>query len=405
MAASSSSSAAVPLPAVHSQVQGWLAIGGARPGYEYGPAIILENGRYHAYYCSSPTVTGWDTIRASTSDDGINWSAPTDALIPQGPWGRVSVCDPSVVKFRGVYFMYVTCINNVDPPDGYQNNRICAALADSPDGPWFLFPGPVVQDTSCSPTDLSAYCVGQPSAVMVNGVIRLYYTETRPGAGGRIYLQESTDGLTFLPANGGNPVWDRYNVDVKYDRGAGRYFLVQGEVDTRDITWAVSADGLWFTPYDAGRTLASNPDLPTGGGPVSNHNPGLAGDELGQFNGMTFVVYGSSYPVTGDTWGHWHLYRSDVVVDPAQTDCSGCVANSCDDGCQKVLGTPATGTCAAPGAPAGATLCCACTATPPPADCRACAAGCVTACRAGGAETGTCAIPGSTDPTACCACQ
>ena len=123
------------------------------------------------------------------------------------------------------------------------------------------------------------------------------------------------------------------------------YLLVQGEVDTQVITWAVSWDGLTFTPYDPARTIASNPDLPSGGGAVSNHNPGLAADTSGQMDGMTFVVYGSSYPTSGDPWGHWHLYRSDLVVDPGANDCQPCVANSCDDGCQKVLRQPATGTC------------------------------------------------------------
>lgn len=56
-------------------------------------------------------MTGWDTIRLATSQDGLHWSVPSDALIPGGAFDLDSACDPTVVKFRGVYLMYYTCIN------------------------------------------------------------------------------------------------------------------------------------------------------------------------------------------------------------------------------------------------------------------------------------------------------
>ena len=42
---------------------------------------------------------------------GRNWSAPTIVLEPSTVWDHSSVCDPSLVKYRGTYFLYHTCIN------------------------------------------------------------------------------------------------------------------------------------------------------------------------------------------------------------------------------------------------------------------------------------------------------
>ena len=45
------------------------------------------------------------------SKDGVHWSSPTVALAPSNAYNANSVCDPSVVEFHGVYYMYHTCIN------------------------------------------------------------------------------------------------------------------------------------------------------------------------------------------------------------------------------------------------------------------------------------------------------
>jgi len=163
--------------------------------------------------------------------------------------------------------------------------------------------------------------------------------------------------------------------------------------------WTASWDGLSWLPYDPGRGIASNTSIPADG---QNHNPGLAGDSLGGFDGMTFVMYGSSYE---SGWGTWHLYRSDIVVEATENDCSKCVQNSCDWGCSGALGVEAVGHCEVPGSQSQAS-CCSCTEVIPEPDCGACAAGgCVAACRAAGHSVGSCGVPGSVDPTACCSCR
>lgn len=101
--------------------------------------LARTNRRYHvltrapgALVVRSPgtgtTKGAWDAIRYTTSADGASWSSPEVALTTSNLYNYNSVCDPSVVRFRGVYYMYHTCINTVNPPDGYKNNR-CVARA------------------------------------------------------------------------------------------------------------------------------------------------------------------------------------------------------------------------------------------------------------------------------------
>ena len=71
-------------------------------------------------------------------------SAPTKA------YDSDSVCDPTVVRFRDTWFLYHTCINTANPPDGYTNNRICVATSDSITGPYVHRGEPVIQDLACS---------------------------------------------------------------------------------------------------------------------------------------------------------------------------------------------------------------------------------------------------------------
>jgi hypothetical protein len=395
--------AAPTFPEVTSSTRGWSSIGGTRPGYEYGPAIVLEDGTVHAFYCSSPTVTGWDTIRLASSADGLTWTTPTDALVPGDAYDLDSACDPTVVRFRGVYLMYYTCINTTSAPDGYGNNRVCVAAADQVTGPYRKLSEPVVEDLNCPGDAAASYCLGQPSAVVVGDQVYLYYSNAYPGdpgpGPGKIFLSTSADGIQFSLANGGAAVWDHRDVDVKRDRRSGLFLMVQGEVDTQTIVWTASWDGITWLPYDPARAISSNTDMPIDG---QNHNPGLAGDPLGAFDGMTFVIYGSSYE---SGWGLWHLYRSDLVVDPDQNDCSQCVSGSCDLGCSTALGGSATGYCGVPGS-TDPGACCSCTAVAPEPDCSVCApGGCVAACRAAGFSIGMCGAPGSTDPAVCCSCD
>jgi len=408
-AALSDSGAPLVIPTVASSPVGFLTIPSRVPPYEYGPSIVLENGRYYNFFCS-PSDTPphpYDAIRLTESDNGVDWTAPVSVLAAGGAYGAASVCDPSVVKFRGVYYMYHTCINpgppdDPAPPDGYGNNRICVAVADSIKGPYRRLDKPIIQDLTC-PSKIMSYCVGQPAAVVVDDEVYVYYTNHRPGdpdpSPGNIFVQSSKDGFTFGPIkNDGKPIWNRRNVDVKRDRRSGLFFMVQAEVDVQKVSWAVSNDGVHFSPYDATRYLEGNPALPAGG---TNHNPGIASDAEGYFTGTSFVVYGSNY-LTG-VGIDWHMYRSNFTLNPKENDCTACAPNSCDWLCSTTVKTNQVGTCVVPGS-SDSGKCCACAPAVEKPDCKGCSAACGTACVGAGYSVGVCAAPGSTNPSSCCGC-
>ena len=383
---------------VHSVARGFLNL--KSPGtYAYGPSIIYENQKFYNFFCSPGDAPAWDFIRMSTSVDGDQWTEPTVALRPLGPGtaSRDSVCDPSVIKFKGSYFLYHTCINTKDSPDGYMNNRICVAVGDSLEGPWIHYGKPVVQNITCSPKNTSTYCVGQPAAVVFNGALYLYYTEvtpedTLPPNAGHILLAVSTDGIQFSAQ--GDRLYGQRDVDVKFDRQSEQLVMVQGDVGDTVITWSLSRDGVVWLPYNRSRSLAVNDVSGIGG---SNNNPGILSQADGSFGGNTFSVYGSSYQ---KGWGDWHLYRSDIGLEGE--DCTQCAPLGCDAACSEVLKQPAQGRCEAGASP---TACCVCTQAPVQPDCHQCSPqGCVKACQQAGHTLGVCAHPGSTDPGQCCEC-
>ncbi|MEZ4287608.1 MAG: hypothetical protein R3A47_05590 [Polyangiales bacterium] len=398
-------------PIVKSTPIGFANIPNRVAPYEYGPSIILENGTYYMFYCS-PSDTPpypYDAVRMVTSTDGRNWSSPSVALAANGSYAHSSVCDPSVVKFRGVYLMYYTCINDqryASTPDGYDTNRVCVATADSVTGPYRPLDKPVVEDLNCQ----GAYCAGQPAALVYDDKVYLYYTDAYPedsGPGvigpGKIFLRTSADGISFGGVlNDGNPIWGRRNVDVKYDRASETFFLVQAEIDTRDLLWAYSKDGVKFTPVDLARTVAGPPDLVADYGRV--HNPGITSLGDGSFGGQTSVFYQATIPNAQNNPIPGHLYRTDIVLNPASNDCSTCEALSCDRICQVTFGGDRIGICAAPGSTDPGS-CCGCVAKPQPADCNACTSvGCSNACIGAGFDAGICGAPGSTNPNSCCGC-
>lgn len=181
------------------------------PPYAYGPSIIQENGTFYNFYCSpggGAADGSWDYVRMSTSVDGFAWTPPTVALkgSPADKWSQNSTCDPSIVKFRGSYFLYHTCINVLDPPDGYTNNRICVAVSDTIYGPFVQGLSPVVENKLCDKDWNKVYCVGQPSALVHLDAIYLYYSSigatgdpTTGPNGGRILGAVSDDGVHFVP--------------------------------------------------------------------------------------------------------------------------------------------------------------------------------------------------------------
>ena len=72
-------------------------------------------------------------------------------------------------------------------------------------GPYHSLSTPVIQDLNCVKNSNAAYCVGQPSAVLVNGTIYMFYTNNYPGDPGPnpgyILTAVSRDGIHFTNVN------------------------------------------------------------------------------------------------------------------------------------------------------------------------------------------------------------
>ena len=383
--------------------QGFWGI--SSPGYQYGPTVTLVGDSYVAMWCSPGINGAWDSIRMAISPDLVTWGDATIILTPQNGYDSDSVCDPSLVSYRGMWYLYHTCINTKNPPDGYTNNRICVAVSDSVVGPYYSATLPVIADLNCTKDWNTAYCVGQPSAVVHpsgTGVL-VYYSKVTPQDtvgpnNGHVHVAFSPDGINFSPFVAG-PVYPQRDVDVKYDRWSKQFLMVQGDVGSAVLTYSTSPDGKnWSTYSPTTRSVDTNPSLPSGG---TNNNPGLVGLPDGSFDGMTNVVYGSS--VTAG-WGDWKLYASSAVLNATSSSCLGCVENSCDFGCRNSNGSE-LGMCAVPFSKNSAD-CCTCVPRSFPATCGACVAGggCVAACRAAGYATGICSVPGSKNSADCCAC-
>eukprot|EP01052_Picozoa_sp_SAG31_P013405 SAG31_NODE_805_length_11970_cov_3.710793_2_plen_1098_part_00 len=417
--------------------------------YEYGSSILLENGTYYNFFCSpggyapagNDGVIAWDVIRMITSRDGRKWSAPTIMLQPSTAWDHTSVCDPSIIKFRGTYFLYHTCINTCvgatqRPPDRYYQNRICVALADNIAGPYRKIGPPVLQDLSCDPgghnttcaKEQGAYCVGQPSATIIDGSVVVFYSsvggvndDAQPPNPGRILAMSSKDGVHFVPrhktqqalapaTDGSAPppksatLFSQRDVDVRYDRESKQLLMVQGDVGSNQIFWSLSNDGgVSWLPWDANRTISVHNVI--GCATCNNHNPGVAALPDGSFGAQTFVLVASSYENPGK-WGLWHLFRTDIAVTSAGFGCASCAPSGCDHACS-AGGKTMVGRCAFPGSSDPA-KCCTCEDFQddnPCAKCAASAGGCVELCAAIEPHVAGMCMYGDSNPQGlCCEC-
>ena len=389
----------------------------------------------------------------TTSEDGTSWSAPTITLQSSTPWDRSSVCDPSIVKFRGTYFLYHTCINTCSPseghgpPDSYYQNRICVAIADSVSGPWVKVGEPVIEDLSCASSNSTcakeqgAYCVGQPSAVVIGDEIVVFYSSvggandpSTPPNPGRVLAQATSDGVLFAPrettvqsAMGCKPgdvppcegpdsppppkddiLFGQRDVDVRYDRDSKQLLLVQGDVGSKTISYSISSDdGRTFLPFSRNRSVQTH-NLSDCGATCANHNPGLASLPDGSFGGESFVLTASSFTTPGK-WGSWHLWRSNVGVGPHGLGCHACAPSGCDFACSRGANATRTGTCAHPGS-SDPGQCCSCGPYVESTPCKRCgraggATGCVELCRnAGHSAGGMCAFGDNITKGLCCKC-
>ncbi len=260
-------------------------------------------------------------------------------------------------------------------------------------------PAPVI-------TSAGANHVNDPSVVFVSGVWYLYYTEAATAEDDRIHLATSTDALTWTRQGrvldvGASGAWDSLKVGrpaVRYEDGVFKLWYDGNDGTARHVGLATSSDGYSFTRHAANPLVlhAGAVDVKrlgetyvmlreAGDGTyASTSADGLSWCDQGRILGLSgqpFDAYGQVTPF---------LYSRDGASLDAVL--YGGASDPC--WCKNRIAQVYVATQDAP--------------PDPSAGCEACLVGaddCAEACReAGLGVEGVCAVPGSADPSACCAC-
>lgn len=240
---------------------GVVAAGGGDAPYNYGPAVMAEGGRYRMWWCSQLGVAnppGDDILLAesSTLDGGFagpdgTRGTPVLAGNINGGFDGVHICDPSVIKVGGTYYMYYT---------GWGGEHVLGntiAVATSPDGRVWTRPTKPILGPSREVMRDNAYGAGQPAAVFLDGWFYLMFTDTsgrgaNDGGRGQFLLRATdptfTTKLEAFGPNGFQPVpdtsarlatvADAFSADLMWIDALSA-FAIAYEVDsgTRIIFW------------------------------------------------------------------------------------------------------------------------------------------------------------------------
>lgn len=309
--------------AIDSRTTGFLEPRNQGGSFAYGPSIVKDGEYYHMFFCSPGILdlsTGraadgyeWDFIRHSVSRDGYSWTTPEITLkpAPKGVGSERSACDPSVVKFNGEWYMYYG--GNADRFAGGMYVAKAKSLWDrfqkwtgngwAENGTPKMILSPECPYGTCLPlADTNRYGAGQPTAIVKDGKIHLWFDDdsklsdrTRykyyvQSADGVNFTSRRLQNFRFTPQESFQPRPDLMggdNGEVKWNPVSKKFVLFQqfrvnydtGNYD-RVLKLFESIDGISWTyvPYNSA-TGISDPRLAYNG-----TNLGVSGDPSGWLN-------------------------------------------------------------------------------------------------------------------------
>lgn len=282
-------------------------------GYRYGPSMILNaDGSIDAFFSCPGTNGEWDWITYRHSPDGgKTWTKEVSVLEPTGDSPDFySCCDPGVIKFGDYYYIaYTSTVNE----EGLDNN-VFVARCKTPDGDyekwngngWGGSPKPIIEYTG----DPTTYGAGEPSLVVLDDVLYLYYTwRDGPVNQTRVSTADATNenwpatleyrGIGMTHRDG---TFD--SADVKYVEDYGKFMaVVTFNRFTTDscVGVYVSDDGITFLESYVTKTNISH----------CCHNCGITGRPNGHIRLSDGVYLAYAY---GDQWGYWPTRLNKVEI-------------------------------------------------------------------------------------------
>jgi hypothetical protein len=356
----------------------------------YAPDILRVGDQYFMWY-GGQGQDGHDRIFLATSANLIHWQHHPASGCPQAvvDVGGSSHVNDPSVVKHGGTFYMFFTDAQVGIDDKI-------ALATSPDGVQWTKHGIVLDDGA--PGQWDSGKVGRPAVLHEEGEFRMWYDGAKPGAGRHVGYATSPDGFNWTRYAGNPIIQNAGAIDV--DRVGTEYILL---AEGGDATHRYNAPDPVSWSYQ-GKTLT------------------LSGQPYDQFGQVTPFLYVEDCQLIGVFYGGasdacwcknriaaaWPNGEGPDPGTPPAGDCSNCLVgfNTCTAACQAA--GKASGTCANPGS-TDPSACCACEEkTAPPPDCSGCwpsgFTSCDAACKALGYKTGICAVPGSQDDSNCCAC-
>ena len=287
-----------------------LSVGGnTNYEYGYGPSIIKEAGTYHVFFCSpggansftSPT-TPQSYIRYTSSTDLKTWSVPIVKIRYGGTVSTtkrdLTACDPSVVFYNGFYYMFYSSAYAYGTNLYHSNLQVARSATISGNfltytdrGTWEQDPAdPKIIIDAFSKSTTRKYGAGQPTAIVKDGKIWLWYTDDTDATNARAtYFLQSTDPTkwstttsSFIKENNGTklgfPATNELNfsTEVKYDPDAGHFvmFLIRrAHEKDASFQFRYSSNGVNWDP--AINVFPSTDFVPLAA------SPGVSGDRSG----------------------------------------------------------------------------------------------------------------------------
>ena len=292
--------------------------------YAYAPSIIFQNNVYHVFFCSGGNISpAWDYVRyVNSMDGGKTWSSPVDMLHATAFNGMdLSACDPNVVFFQGFYYMFYGSAITTAP--GVFQTVIQVARSTTVTGPYLTYtqrgtwddtptdPQVIIKPMQIRTQQPSGYGAGQPSVVVLNGKLLLWYTDdslfvTQNGDFGtfHLYMLQSTDPVTWTPdPNQKTDIVGQDSPDVKYDPVHNQFvatWVLNMFTTSASLVRAFSTDGLnWGQPQVA---------ISTGSFLPYTNNAGATADETGHLlPSQTIVGFGRPFSQAAIDAGLWDL--------------------------------------------------------------------------------------------------